>query len=53
MTHAVALNTGGIRNRGTDNKTSFVAADSVNEMGHPIVMNMNVVDGIRSKDIAK
>jgi hypothetical protein len=30
-----------------------VAAVSVNEKGHPIAMNMNVVSGFRSKEIAR
>jgi hypothetical protein len=43
---------GGKRGRGSPNKTPFVAAVSVNEKGHPIAMNMNVVNGFRSKEIA-
>lgn len=35
---------GGKRGRGSPNKTPFVAAVSVNEKGHPIAMNMNVVN---------
>jgi hypothetical protein len=44
---------GGKRGRGSPNKTPFMAAVSVNEKGHPIAMNMNVVNGFRSKEIAK
>ena len=44
---------GGKRGRGSPNKTAFVAAVSVNEKGHPMAMAMNVVDGFRSKEIAK
>jgi hypothetical protein len=43
---------GGKRGRGSPNKTPFVAAVSVNEKGHPIAMNMNVVNGFRSKEIS-
>jgi hypothetical protein len=35
----------------TPNKTSFVAAVSVNEERHPMHMNMDVVKGFRSKEI--
>ncbi len=38
---------------GSPNKTPFVAAVSVNEKGHPIAMDMTVVNGFRSKEIAK
>jgi transposase-like protein len=44
---------GGKRGRGSPNKTPFVAAVSVNEKGHPMAMNMNVVNGFRSKEITK
>jgi hypothetical protein len=44
---------GGKRGRGSPNKTPFVAAVSVNKKGHPIAMNMNVVNGFRSKEIAR
>jgi hypothetical protein len=40
---------GGKRGRGSPIKTPFVAAVSVNDRGHPISMNMNVVEGFRSK----
>ncbi|PCI43747.1 MAG: IS1595 family transposase [Proteobacteria bacterium] len=43
---------GGKRGRGSADKTPFVAAVSVNEDGHPIAMNMNVVNGFRSREIA-
>jgi len=44
---------GGKPGRGSPNKTPFVAAVSVNEEGHPIAMNMNVVKGFRSTEIAR
>jgi transposase-like protein len=44
---------GGKRGRGSPNKITFVAAVSVNEKGHPMAMNMNVVNGFRSTEIAK
>jgi transposase-like protein len=44
---------GGKRGRGSPNKTPFVAAVSVNEKGHPIAMAMTVLNGFRSKEIAK
>ncbi len=44
---------GGKRGRGSPNKTPFVAAVSVDSQGHPIAMNMNVVDGFRRRDIAR
>ena len=53
MTCIGAVKTGGKRRRGAYNKTPFVAAVSVNEKGHPIAMNMNVVNGFRTKEIAK
>ena len=36
---------GGKRGRGSENKTPFVAAVSLNEAGHPIQMKMTVVEG--------
>ena len=39
---------GGKRGRGSANKVPFVAAVSLNNEGHPIAMNMNVVKGFRS-----
>jgi len=42
---------GGKSGRGSPNKTSFVAAVSVNEERHPMHMNINVVKGFRSKEI--
>jgi len=42
---------GGKRGRGSADKTPFVAAVSINEDGHPIAMNMNVVNGFRSREI--
>ena len=44
---------GGKRGRGSPNKTPFVATVSVNDKGHPISMNMNVVEGFLSKEIAR
>lgn len=44
---------GGKRGRGAANKTPFVAAVSLNEEAHPIAMNMNVVKGFRSAEIAR
>lgn len=42
---------GGKRGRGSPNKVPFVAAVSLNEDSHPISMNMNVVDGFKTKEI--
>ena len=44
---------GGIRGRGSENKTPFVAAVALNEEHHPIAMNLQVVKGFRSADIAR
>ena len=44
---------GGLRGRGSKNKTPFVAAVSINEEGHPVAMNMNVVKGFRLTEISK
>jgi len=44
---------GGSRGRGSKNKTPFVAAVSINEEGHPIAMNMNVVKGFRLTEISR
>jgi len=44
---------GGKRGRGSGNKVPFVAAVEVNEEGHPIAMNMNVVKGFQSKEIER
>jgi len=44
---------GGKRGRGSANKVPFVAAVSLNEEGHPIAMNMNVVKGFRLTEIAR
>jgi transposase-like protein len=43
---------GGKRGRGSADKTPFVAAVSVNSEGHPIAMNMNVLNGFRSREVA-
>ena len=42
---------GGKRGRGSANKTPFVAAVSLNDEGHPIKMNMNVVKGFKLDEI--
>ena len=44
---------GGKRGRGSANKIPFVAAVSINEEGHPIAMNFNVVKGFRLKEISR
>jgi len=44
---------GGKRGRGSKNKVPFVAAVSLNEDGHPIAMNMNVVKGFRLTEISR
>jgi len=44
---------GGKRGRGSKNKVPFVAAVSLNEEGHPITMNMNVVKGFRLSEISR
>ena len=44
---------GGSRGRGSKNKTPFVAAVSLNEEGHPVAMNMNVVKGFRLAEISR
>lgn len=44
---------GGKPGRGAANKTPFITAVAVNEVGHPIYMNMNVVKGFRSKEIER
>ena len=44
---------GGNRGRGSANKVPFVAAVSLNEEGHPIAMNMNVLEGFRLTEIAR
>jgi transposase-like protein len=46
-------NRGGKKGRGSENKTPFVAAVSVDDQGHPQKMNMNVVKGFRSKEIER
>ena len=43
----------GSRGRGSKNKTPFVAAVSLNEEGHPVAMNMNVVKGFRLTEISR
>ena len=43
----------GKRGRGSADKTPFVAAVSINSEGHPVVMNMNVVKGFRSREISR
>ena len=44
---------GGKRGRGSDNKTPFIAAVALNDEGHPISMNMNVVKGFRINEVAR
>ncbi len=44
---------GGKRGRGSANKIPFVAAVSLNEEGHPIAMNMNVVNGFRLTELSR
>jgi transposase-like protein len=44
---------GGKRGRGSANKVPFVAAVSLNDNGHPIAMNMNVVNGFKLTEIAR
>ena len=44
---------GGKRGRGSTNKVPFVAAVSINEEGHPVAMNMSVVQGFRLNEISK
>ena len=44
---------GGKSDRRSPTKTPFVVAVSVNEDGHPIHLNMNIVKGFRSKEIER
>ena len=44
---------GGKRGRGSANKVPFVAAVSLNNEGHPITINMNVVKGFRLTEISR
>ena len=44
---------GGKRGRGSENKTPFVAAVALNDNGHPLSMNMNVVKGFQATEIAR
>ncbi len=44
---------GGPRGRGSVHKTPFIAAVALNEEGHPIRANMNVVEGFRLTEIAR
>ena len=44
---------GGKPGRGSENKTPIVAAVACNDEGHPISMNLNVVKGFQSKEIAR
>ena len=44
---------GGSRGRGSENKTPFVAAVATNAEGHPISMNMNVVEGFQLTEISR
>jgi transposase-like protein len=44
---------GGKRGRGSADKVPFVAAVSINEEGHPVAMNLNVIKGFRLNAISK
>jgi transposase-like protein len=44
---------GGKVGRGSPNKTPFVAAVSTNDAGHPLYMNLQVVNGFRSAEVLK
>jgi transposase-like protein len=44
---------GGKRGRGAANKVPLVAAVSLNEKGHPVALNMNVVKGFQLTEIAR
>jgi hypothetical protein len=44
---------GGSPGRGSENKTPFVAAVSINKSGHLIAMNFNIVKGFTSKEIER
>ena len=44
---------GGKPGRGSENKTPFVAAVACNAKGHPVSMNMNVVDGFTTEEISR
>jgi hypothetical protein len=44
---------GGKRGRGSANKVPFIAAVSLNDEGHPVAMNMNVVKGFRLTEISR
>ena len=44
---------GGKRGRGAAHKVPFVTAVSLNEEGHPIAINMNVVKGFRLTEISR
>ena len=44
---------GGKRGRGSENKTPFVAAVTLNADHHPIAMNLNVVKGFRTSEIKR
>jgi ISXO2-like transposase domain len=44
---------GGKRGRVSANKTPFAAAVALNDNGHPISMNMNVVKGFQATEIAR
>ena len=39
---------GGKRGRGSENKTPFVTAVSMDDQDHPIAMNMNIAEGFKS-----
>jgi len=44
---------GGKRGRGSENKTPFIAAVSIDENGHPMKMNMNVVKSFTSEEVKR
>jgi ISXO2-like transposase domain/Transposase zinc-ribbon domain len=44
---------GGKRGRGAENKTPFIAAVALNDQGHPLAMNLHVVEGFKLTEIAR
>lgn len=44
---------GGNKGRGSPGKTPFIAAVTVNKEGHPLYMNMNVVEGFSIREIVR
>ena len=45
--------TGGKPGRGSENKTPFIAAVQTTSQGHPEAIKLQIVDGFRSKSVAK